>query len=458
MAAGVFWALMATIALAPLPFGANRPWAWSALSLAVGVLLVLWAWAAIGDARQVRIPWRLHGPATALFGAVAAWLLLQSLPWAPSGLDHPLWADAAAALDRPLAAAPGLDPAAARDGLMRLVCYAGVFWLAMQFGRDPRHARRTLWAVTVAGFAYAVYGLAIDLGGYGTILGYDKWTYRDSLTSTFVNRNNYATYAGLCLLAALGLLVVRVRESIAHVAPSARAMLRSVDQLGLDVFFLILACFVMATALALTHSRGGLFATGFGVVVLLAVLTARGGSRRWLTLAVAATMAVAAVAVLEISAGGTIERMAHLAEDQLGRSQVYGVTIRAIAERPAIGTGLGGFQGTFHMFRDATIPWTSPVYDKAHNTYLEMALEAGLVAAAVLAVLLAGIAVALLGGALRRRREAIYPAVGAAAIGLVGIHSAMDFSIQIPAVAVTLAALAGVAFAQCWPTRSVARD
>ena len=36
------------------------------------------------------------------------------------------------------------------------------------------------------------------------ILWFDKLDYVDSLTSSFINRNSYATYAGLGLMATLG--------------------------------------------------------------------------------------------------------------------------------------------------------------------------------------------------------------------------------------------------------------
>jgi hypothetical protein len=37
----VYWGLIMVLALAPLPFGANRPWSWSLLSLVVGLLLIV---------------------------------------------------------------------------------------------------------------------------------------------------------------------------------------------------------------------------------------------------------------------------------------------------------------------------------------------------------------------------------------------------------------------------------
>ena len=55
-------------------------------------------------------------------------------------------------------------------------------------------------------------------------------------------------------------------------------------------------------------------------------------------------------------------------------------------------------------------------------------------------------------GVLVRKRDTSYPAVGLAATALIAVHSAVDFSLQIPGVAVPYFALLGAACAQSWPT------
>ena len=56
----------------------------------------------------------------------------------------------------------------------------------------------------IVGLIYAAYGFAVFVSGNETVLWYEKWSGFDSLTSSFVNRNSYAAYAGLglqCLIA-----------------------------------------------------------------------------------------------------------------------------------------------------------------------------------------------------------------------------------------------------------------
>ncbi|MEE8430492.1 MAG: prepilin-type N-terminal cleavage/methylation domain-containing protein [Candidatus Desulfatibia sp.] len=56
-------------------------------------------------------------------------------------------------------------------------------------------------------------------------------------------------------------------------------------------------------------------------------------------------------------------------------------------------------------------------------------------------------------GIRRRQRDWVYPSVGVAATILVVIHSLVDFSLQIPAVAITYACIMGVACAQSYSSR-----
>ncbi len=58
MTRAVFVGLLAAVALAPLPLASNRSWSWSLSSLAVGLLVMLWAVAALRDREAVGVQWR----------------------------------------------------------------------------------------------------------------------------------------------------------------------------------------------------------------------------------------------------------------------------------------------------------------------------------------------------------------------------------------------------------------
>src|SRR5579864_275819 len=131
MAGIAFWGLIVVVALAPLPFGSNRPAPWSLLALAVGGLLITWSIAAIRNPRRIFLPWSLHWQISLGFLLLLTWLYLQTATWTPAAWHNPLWAEAGAALGQPLSGAISISPSQGVTAIMRLMTYGGVFWLAM---------------------------------------------------------------------------------------------------------------------------------------------------------------------------------------------------------------------------------------------------------------------------------------------------------------------------------------
>lgn len=452
MASFIFWSLLTMVVLAPLPLGSNRPWAWSLIAALVGVLMMLWSLGAARSATLAPMRWPRHVFVTAPFLLLAAWFLLQSSTLVPRAFVDPIWAAAEAALGRPLAGAVSLDPAASREGAMRFIAYGGVFWLAMQLGHDAKRARMLYWTIAISGALYAVYGLVVQFGGYRTVLWFDKWAYWDSLTSTFVNRNSYAAYAGLGLIVSLALLVQVMRESGAFNIVSRTGLIYFSEQVRPGFFFLSITCVVLATALVLSQSRGGLAFTCLGIGVLVASLAAAGAIR--LVSAGAITLALLGLGVVVMFYSGEkiLGRILE-AEGGTGRGPVHALARRAIEDGPIGGRGLDTFAHVFQLYRDANMPWALPTHDKAHSLYLEMAVEGGPLALALLLLLFACIVAVLVRGIRIRRRRVIYACGALAATALLGGHAIIDFSVQIPAVAVTFAALLGVGYAQSFRTQ-----
>ena len=447
MIRAVFVGLLAALVLAPLPFASNRPWSWSVLSFVAGVLLVLWAVAALRDRAVVAVALRRVWPFVLCFAAIVGWIVVQAGAWTPAQWHHPAWAAASAALGEPLDGAISVDPEMTSVALMRLLAYAGVFWLALQLGRDEKRARTLLWTLACAGFAYAVYGLVIAFAGYNTILWYERWAYADSLTSTFVNRNSFATYAGLTLVVVLGLLFDEIRRGAGSNLMSRPGIRWLLEHLPGRLGLLLLMATTLGSALLLTGSRGGMASFMVGLAVLSLGFAAFPGNRPLIGYVIVAIVAVFVAGILALSGDVVLARFDRAVEDAVGRTGVYGVVLDAVVADPWVGTGYGTFEVAFQSVRDASIS-TPFVYDKAHNSYLEFAFEAGVPAFAVMMGLLGGLAALCAHGIWKHREGRLYPCIGLAAAALVAAHALVDFGIQMPAVAVTFAALLGVASAQ----------
>ena len=104
------------------------------------------------------------------------------------------------------------------------------------------------------------------------------------------------------------------------------------------------------------------------------------------------------------------------------------------------------------MYRDRSV---SPVgmWDKAHNTYLEIIQGLGVLAAALFFSMLVSLVVRCAYAALMRKSSSTAPLVAASASVIVGLHSFVDFSMQMQAVALTWTALLGAGVAQSWSSQ-----
>lgn len=426
----LFWPFLLLVLLAPAALGANRPLFWSALALALGVLLLLWVCAAFRNPAAAPVPLVRLAPAALPFFLAIAWAFLQSGSWMPDALKDSAWRQAAAALGRPLPGSISLSPEEADTGIMRLLSYATVLFLATQFGYRTRCRGSMLWGVAVAGALYALYGILVWLDGNSSVLWLGKWAYPDSLTSTFVNRNSYATYAGLGLCASLALI--------------ARGLMRR----GLRSNTLMLAFALaapIAAALLLSRSRAGVMSALIAVLAMV-LFVAISPKSRLTRLRFAGCAAALMLAGLALVGGGLIGRLDPAGMDEFGgRARIWVATISAVAGQP-LGGGLGAFPQFLPTYRDVALGAEFGTIDKAHNTYLELAAELSVPVAAALVAGLGWLLSRIIRATLRREPGAALAAAGASV--LVAVHSLFDFGLQIPAIAITWLLLLGAALGQ----------
>jgi len=437
--------LMLLVVLSPLPLGSNREWSWTLCTVWAAALVCIWALAR--GWRRDEFTFFVHPVIPLLFLAACAWVLLQVAPWVPAGWKHPLWAQAGSVLGLDL---PGMVSLSAGDGwtgLLRLVGYALVFFLAFQLARERSRARAMLGWMVTAGLVYGVFGLVVFWSDWSPQWLFGGEVLLPDLRSTFINRNHYATWQGLTLLCAIALFYLRMARTHGrpYAMPDDRAT--SVEKWILKAWLPLTVILLMVTALVLTHSRGGFVATVLGALVLLLLLDSHTPVKR----ASARIAALAALAVCSLAFFLTSEVLL----DRINRTDitteerviVFENVEHGIAENPWLGFGYGTFADSFRLYDRIE----SPVhYDRAHNTWLENLFELGVPAALALFAAIGGLALTCFRGVRRRHRDWAFPAVGVAASVLVGVHALLDFSLQIPAVAILYACIMGIGCAQAW--------
>jgi O-antigen ligase len=447
----IFALFVAGIGVVPFWFASNRVEAWGANALFYGLLLSVYEISLAVRGKSHPVSLRFVLPAAIAFAAVVLWIVVQWVGWTPHSWHHPIWDMASDGLAEKLQGSVTVDPEHTLAAGLRALTAAAVFWLALQLCRDRRRASQFLQAVALIGIAYAAYGLIAFLFFPDTILWYPKLHYKESLTSTFINRNSYATYAGLTLLACLGAVASVYRRAVERAGGVVRyqlgALIESTAGWG---GLMLLGFFVIAAALMLTGSRAGIVVSLAGLLVLCGLLIAGGRKHGRFIGTIVIAVVVTIFASLIVYGELFVQRLGNLqAADRLA---VYKVTWRSIMDAPFLGMGYGTFADIFPMYRDATVgPWG--IWDKAHNTYLEVLQGLGLPMGLVLIASLLFLVFLCFRGALTRQRDAIAPAVAASASVIVGLHSFVDFSLQMQAVALTWVALLGMGVAQSWSSQ-----
>ena len=459
----LLFAFLFVLAWAPFPYGSNRSWAELALGLGFGGVLFAWSGVALtGLASVTPLTSRLLLPGLCAGGALL-WGFLQSLDLSfvakLTGLDlqslaHPVWSMASTALGESAGSYISVDPELTRQAIFAGALSIAAFLIAFELARDRDRATLLLTGLVVIAFLYA----AVAIASEHLKFDYQSWLMPDPkptttrVTGPFVNPNHFATFLSIGAIAGFGLFAEGLRQAIVW-DRGARIFFRTALQAfsGPNALWLT-AIVAILSALLLTQSRGGVIAFFLGTIALLVALSV---GRKWTSGEAKGQRAMAAMifALLGIAAVVSADPLLGRVRDQGAsddaRTALAAASIEAIQAAPLLGHGFGAFQRYYPLFGDGSVQGD---IDEAHNDVLETLADLGLVAGlAYLAapMLLAGMCFA---GCLRRRRDSLFPAVGFAASIAVGAHAFVDFSLQVPAVAVTYAAILGLGVAQSWRT------
>jgi O-antigen ligase len=216
---------------------------------------------------------------------------------------------------------------------------------------------------------------------------------------------------------------------------------------------LLLALIVLATASLQSHSRGGMLSGIVAVLFLLLLAFLASRPRPVLSVVVLAVALGAGWGILQVSGEITLARLQQIDNDANleahSRASIWQVAIELIDERPELGQGYGSYPAAFAQRRDERFVQPNMM---AHDTYLEHLVELGWPATLLLYLGPVILFLYVVRGVFVRRRDQLFPLAAAAATVLVALHALVDFSLQIPAVAATYAALLGLGVAQAIPS------
>jgi O-antigen ligase len=435
-------AVTALLAWGVLAFGAVYPWGFGPLA-AVILVMAAWQW-------RPRASWRFTGVAAALVvGAVA--LQLVPLPTAllrvvSPGADGVLSSLNVAFANGIAATHPlSIDPERTRRALGAIVL--GILWVSTCSAmlKQPSALRALARNLAVLGTLVAVVGLAQKATFNGKMLWF--WTpefFAYNGFGPFVNRNHFAGWMLLALTVSVGLLFASLRRSALPPGAGLRDRVLWIGSpAAAPALLLFAAALVMACSLVWTMSRSGIASTAVALVIMAtaAVSRAEGSRQRWL---IAAYVAVAAVGVVAWRGTGALFDWYGNTSTLQWRVQLWKDSLPALQDFWLTGSGLNTYATLLlvHPRTDLTV-----MPRAAHNDYLQLALEGGLLVV-VPVIILAGALVREGVRALRAPQDGTtwWIRMGAVA-GLCGmaVQEISEFSLQVPGAALLFATCVAIA-------------
>jgi hypothetical protein len=345
------------------------------------------------------------------------------------------------ASNHPLSIAPSLTWTA-------LALYGSFALLLIGTSRlaSSRGARTLVIAIAVLGVVLALAGIIQQATFNGRIYGFWTSETRGSPFGPFVNKNHFAGWMLLAIPLSLGLLCANLSRGMRGVKPAWRERVLWLASSDANRLILLAAAIaVMSLSLVLTMSRSGIGSLGLALASIGWLAVSRRGSGGKKAATAAYLIFVVLLAVAWVGFETIASRFAAADWVQLNKRTGAWADAWSIATTfPLAGTGLNTY-GTATLFfqrHDLT-----KHYFQAHNDYLQLAAEGG-----VLLVVPALICVALFARDVRRRfREdgessSYWLRAGAVcAIVAIGLQETVEFSLQMPGNAALFAVVCGIA-------------
>jgi O-antigen ligase len=451
--------LLILVCLSPWAYGAVHPNFEFLLYAGIGVLLALWAARILLEGQ---ISWKKSSVALCLVGlflfgvwqrtplprSVLAWLspgaercYNELLPKKPEVLPSPSAEEPRVPAANSRAGTPpgstlSLYPDATRRESLRFLAIFLVFAVVYNNLTSSRVLFRLSVVALINGVVLSLFALAQFFGAPRNTL---YWVYPSmgQVFGPFINRNHFPDYVNLCIGLGVGLLVSHNwrRRSSAFTEEESSLVQTLQNPRAL---WICAALGLMISAVAFSRSRGGLLAL-VGAAVICGILgrlqlgrSFRIGSLLFVAGVVAALSAWFGIGLLT-------DRFATLGSGEAleERLPIWRRSLPIVAEFPVWGTGYGTYGYIEPMYREDAPSREKPGwYHHAHNDYLEILVEGGIVGLALVLAALAAV--------YRRGYHAVERYRGRAEAGLalgallaftaLAIHSFGEFGAHTPAI------------------------
>ena len=442
------WLLGGLLAIALLLNGAADLSVRTALSILFAVVVSLVLFLPIKNGRVRPLIRR----AIFLCIGLALWVGLQALRlplWLPV---HPVWHELAATFGTDYGYL-SVNPSTTWRALPSLILPFLVFVTSVMITQDEALARRFWLKLTYIGLLVMMVSVMRQVLIPDSLLFSGQALRTGQFSGVFINRNVAAAAFGLTGFAVLGSLAIHLRQDRSLRKPRGK---RYPSQNYWKYVFIAGALFLTAVCLILTRSRAG--SLGSLVLILPCLFIIVRHSLRDQRARVeplqhrtgSIVVGLISLAIFLTAYGEPVLSRVETTNDNL-RWCTWGATIEAMMDHRFFGTGLGTFYDIFPMYRNATCDGTDVIWLRAHNSFLELYLVLGLPSLFVVGAVIVSLGQTISTGMRHRQGLKGIPIAMAGAVIFVGMHSIVDFPLQIPGIALYFAALMGAGASLCMP-------
>jgi O-antigen ligase len=294
-------------------------------------------------------------------------------------------------------------------------------------------SRRFVEALTIFGVVLALIGIVQKPLFTGAIYGFWQLELGRQPFGPFVNRNHFAGWMVMALPLTLALLVAGIARSMSKVKPGLRHKVLWLSSPEANRLLLIgVAAGVMALALMLTMSRSGIAAFVVSIMITgwFVVRTLDDRHRR---ISAAACLVLLLVAVV-LWTGPTVIASRFASADWgefNNRRGAWADAWSVVQDFPLTGTGLNTYWAASLFYQRHEL---ASFFAQAHNDYLQVAAEGGLLLA-IPALICLVLFVRDLRTAMREQRGSTEWWVRAGAVTslvAIAIQESVEFSLQMP--------------------------
>ena len=337
--------------------------------------------------------------------------------------------------------------------LLKLLAYFALYYMVINSVKDQKRINILIYVFVGMGIFQVLYGIVQTYSGSQNIWWWTNIYGKGWVTGTYINRNHLAGFLEMLLPLCFGFVIANVKKSgsrqkyhdysVSRLKRFKNWFFSGEEKPKIILFFFM--GIVLGLGLLLAGSRGGIISFGISMFFMIFLFAFKNGYRKYGLIAACLCMLILAYG-LHIGIDKTLERFEHFG-NLYSRLDISKSVVPMIKDFPVFGTGWGNF---IYMYPRYALPQYSDrlILGNAHNDWLEMASESGMVGV----LIFSGALITFLVRSIKlwfRRKDSFAIGLGVGVIFAVisiSIHSFFDFNMHIPANPMALSVIMAIGF------------